>query len=164
MYVLPLESQVHHEIAEFAPHIEVININPDKIGGLIGPGGKNIKKITGTTGATIDIEDDGRVMIGSEDRKVLEQVKAQVKELTDDIEVGKIYHAKVRKIMAFGAFCQIAPGKDGLCHVSELADHFVKDAESEVKVGDEFDVKVIGIDQAGRINLSRKQVQKESES
>jgi polyribonucleotide nucleotidyltransferase len=152
------------EIAEFAPHIEVIRINPDKIGDLIGPGGKNIKKIINTTGATVDIEDDGRVLIGSSEASISERALAMIKEITDEVEVGKVYKGKIKRIMPFGAFCQIAPGKEGLIHVSELADHFVKEVEQEVKVGDEVRVKVVGIDQMGRINLSRKQAEKDKQS
>ena len=147
------------EIAEFAPHIEILKINPEKIGDLIGPGGKNIKKIINSTGATVDIEDDGRVIIGSTEASALRDALAMIKGITEDVEIGRVYTGKVKRIMPFGAFCQIAPGKEGLIHVSELADHFVKDVQSEVKVGDEFKVKVIGIDQLGRINLSRKQVE-----
>ncbi len=151
------------KIAEFAPHIEIIKINTEKIGGLIGPGGKNIKKIISETGATVDIEDDGRVFIGSSDDTALQGALKMIKELTDDVEIGRIYDGKVKRVMNFGAFCQIAPGKEGLCHVSELSNSFVKDAESAVKVGDEFKVKVIGVDQLGRINLSRKQAQPPTE-
>lgn len=150
-------AQPRDEIADFAPHIEIIKIDINKIGELIGPGGKNIKKITSTTSASIDIQDDGSVLIGSSDRIALDKAVAMVKELTEDIEIGRVSFGKIKKVTAFGAFCQIAPNKEGLIHVSELADHFVKDVADEVKVGDEVKVKVIGIDQLGRINLSIKQ-------
>ncbi|MFC1592611.1 polyribonucleotide nucleotidyltransferase [Candidatus Omnitrophota bacterium] len=148
------------EIAEFAPHIEILKINTEKIGELIGPGGKNIKRIISATGATIDIEDDGRVIIGSSDRTALQSALSMIKENTEDLEIGRVYSGKIKRIMAFGAFCQISPGKEGLIHVSELADHFVKEVGDEVKIGDEVQVKVVGIDQMGRINLSRKQAEK----
>jgi len=147
------------EIAEFAPHIEILKIDPEKIGELIGPGGKNIKRIINTTGVTIDIQDDGRVLVGSADASALQNAKALIGEITEDVEIGRIYTGKIKRIMPFGAFCQIVAGKEGLIHISELADRFVKDVEDEVKVGDEVKVKVIGIDQLGRINLSRKQVE-----
>ncbi|MBU0549268.1 MAG: polyribonucleotide nucleotidyltransferase [Candidatus Omnitrophica bacterium] len=150
------------EIAEFAPHVEIVKIATDKIGDLIGPGGKNIKRIISATGATIDIQDDGRVIVGSSDRAALQNALAMVRENTEDLEIGKIYTGKIKRIMAFGAFCQICPGKEGLIHVSELADHFVKEVTDEVKIGDEVRVKVVGIDQMGRINLSRKQVEQDS--
>lgn len=146
------------QIPEFAPHIEILKIDSEKIGDLIGPGGKTIKKIISATGVTIDIEDDGRVLIGSTDALASQKALAMIKEIVEDFEVGKVYTGKIKRIMPFGAFCQIGPGKEGLIHISELADHFVKDAEDEVKIGDEVRVKVIGIDQLGRINLSRKQV------
>ncbi|MFH1578421.1 MAG: polyribonucleotide nucleotidyltransferase [Candidatus Omnitrophota bacterium] len=150
------------DIAEFAPHIEIVKISPDKIGELIGPGGKTIKKIIKTTGATVDIQDDGQVLIGSNDGTALQNALKMIKEITDDVEVGRVYDGKIKRIMPFGAFCQIAPGKEGLIHVSELASHFVKEVEAEVKIGDEVKVKVIGVDQLGRINLSRKQAETEN--
>lgn len=145
------------EISTYAPRIQVLMINKEKIGELIGPGGKTIKKIIAATGASIDIQDDGSVLVSSTDALKSEEAIKMIRAITDDVEIGKIYHAKVKRIMAFGAFCEIAPGKEGLVHVSELADRFVKDVESEVKLGDEFKVKVIGIDELGRVNLSRKQ-------
>jgi polyribonucleotide nucleotidyltransferase len=151
------------EIAEFAPHIEIFKIDTEKIGDLIGPGGKNIKRIINTTGVTIDIQDDGRVLVGSTDASASQRALALIKDLTEDVEIGRTYAGKITRIMPFGAFCQIGSGKkEGLIHVSELADHFVKNVGSEVKVGDEVKVKVVGIDQLGRINLSRRQAGQES--
>ena len=147
-----------NELSSFAPRIDILKINPEKIGGLIGPGGKNIKKIIATSGASVDIEDDGSVFVASNDPAKSAEAIKMIRAITDDVEVNKIYIGKVKKIMAFGAFCEIAPGKEGLVHVSELASTFVKDVESVVKVGDVFKVKVIGIDEQGRINLSKKQV------
>jgi polyribonucleotide nucleotidyltransferase len=145
------------QLSSYAPRIEIIKVNPEKIGGLIGPGGKTIKKIIASTGAAIDIQDDGSVFVSSTDAAKSQEAIRMIRGITDDIEVNRIYIGKVKRIMAFGAFCEIAPGKEGLVHVSELADTFVKDVESVVKLGDEFKVKVIGIDELGRINLSRKQ-------
>ncbi|MFA5155837.1 MAG: polyribonucleotide nucleotidyltransferase [Candidatus Omnitrophota bacterium] len=150
--------QPRQELSTYAPRIEVLKINPEKIGGLIGPGGKTIKKIIATTGASIDIQDDGTVFVGSTDAVKSQEAIKLIRAITDDVEVNRIYFGKVKRIMAFGAFVEIAPGKEGLVHVSELADTFVKDVDSVVKIGDEFKVKVIGIDELGRINLSKKQV------
>jgi polyribonucleotide nucleotidyltransferase len=146
------------ELSSYAPRIDVIKVNPEKIGELIGPGGKNIKKIIAQTQAAIDIQDDGSVLVSSTEPARSEAAIKMIKAITDEVEVGRIYTGKVRRIVNFGAFCEIAPGKDGLVHVSELADHFVKNVEEVVKIGDEFKVKVIGIDELGRINLSKKQV------
>ena len=151
------------QLSSYAPRIEVIKVNPEKIGELIGPGGKNIKKIIASTGASIDIQDDGNVFVGSDDAAKSEAAIKMIKAITEEVEVGRIYIGKVRRIVNFGAFCEIAPGKDGLVHVSELADGFVKNVEDIVKVGDEFKVKVVGIDELGRINLSKKQAQDNSQ-
>jgi len=162
--MLKVIAQPRSEIAEFAPHIDILRIDTEKIGDLIGPGGKNIKRIINSTGVTIDIDDDGRVLVGSTDGSASQKALAMIKEITEDVEIGRVYTGKIKRIMPFGAFCQISPGKEGLIHISELADRFVKDVEEEVKVGDEVEVKVIGVDQAGRINLSRKQVKQNQEN
>jgi polyribonucleotide nucleotidyltransferase len=146
------------ELSSYAPRIDIVKVNPEKIGELIGPGGKTIKKIIAQTGATIDIQEDGNVLVSSTDPSKSQDAIKLIKAIAEDLEVGRIYICKVKRIVAFGAFCEIAPGKDGLVHVSELAGHFVKNVEDEVKIGDEIKVKVIGIDELGRINLSRKQV------
>jgi polyribonucleotide nucleotidyltransferase len=146
------------ELSSYAPRIEVLKINPEKIGSLIGPGGKTIKSIIAATGASIDIKDDGTVLVGSTDSAKSEAAIKMIRAITEDVEVGRIYTCKVKRITNFGAFCEIAPGKDGLVHVSELADKFVKNVEEVVKIGDEIKVKVVGIDELGRINLSKKQV------
>jgi len=150
------------QLSSLAPRIDVLRVNPEKIGELIGPGGKNIKKIIAQTGVTIDIQDDGSVLVGSTEASKSEEAIALIKGITDEIEVNRIYIGKVKRIMNFGAFCEIAPNKEGLVHISELADSFVKDVQSVVKVGDEIKVKVIGIDELGRINLSKKQAEQNS--
>jgi polyribonucleotide nucleotidyltransferase len=147
------------ELSSYAPRIEIIKINTEKIGELIGPGGKNIKKIIAQTGATIDIQEDGNVLVGSTDASKSKEAIDMIKAITEDIEVGRVYIGKVKRIMPFGAFCEIAPGKEGLVHISELAGHFVKNIDEVAKVGDEIKVKVIGIDELGRINLSKKQAE-----
>lgn len=155
-------SKPRESISEYAPHITTIKVSPDKIKDVIGPGGKMIKKIIADTGVTMDIEDDGTVAIASTDAQAIEKAVAMVNKITEDPEVGKIYTAKVTKVMAFGAFCEILPKKEGLVHVSELSDKFVKNVEDVVKVGDEFTVKLIAIDELGRLKLSRKQAMLES--
>ena len=155
-------TEPRQELSAYAPRINVLKINTEKIGELIGPGGKTIKAIIAATGASIDIQDDGTVLIGSTDAAKSEEAIKMVKAIAEDVEVGRIYTAKVKRIMAFGAFCEIAPRKEGLVHVSELADKFVKNVEEVVKIGDEIKVKVIGVDELGRINLSKKQADKEA--
>jgi len=149
------------ELSDFAPRIEVLKVNPEKIGGLIGPGGKTIKKIIAATGASIDIQDDGSVFVAHTDPVKSDEAIKMIRAITDEVEVNRVYPGKVKKVMNFGAFVEIAPGKEGLVHVSEISDTFVKDINSVVKVGDEFKVIVTGIDELGRINLSRKQVPKQ---
>ena len=152
-------SQPREELSSFAPRIDVLKINTEKIGELIGPGGKTIKAIIAATGASIDIKDDGTVLVGSTDAKGSDAAIKMIKAITEDVEVGRIYIGKVKRLMQFGAFVEIAPRKEGLVHVSELSDTFVKKPEDVVKIGDEIRVKVIGIDELGRINLSKKQAQ-----
>ncbi len=149
-------------LSMYAPRIDIVKVNPEKIGELIGPGGKTIKKIIAQTGASIDIQDDGSVLVASTDAAKSEEAIKMIKAIAEDVEVGRIYIGKVKRIVAFGAFCEIAPGKEGLVHVSELAERFVKNVEDIVKLGDEIKVKVIGIDELGRINLSKKQVPAEN--
>ncbi|MBI4395228.1 MAG: polyribonucleotide nucleotidyltransferase, partial [Candidatus Omnitrophica bacterium] len=151
-------------LSDYAPRITMLKINPEKIGELIGPGGKNIRKIIEESGATVDIEDDGRVLVASADPKASEIAIQRISAITEEAQVGKIYQARARKIMPFGVFCEILPGTDGLVHVSELADGFVKRVEDHVKVGDVFPVKVLSIDEQGKISLSRKQALQETES
>ena len=144
------------QLSIYAPRITTLKINPEKIRDVIGPGGRVIRKIIEETGATIDIEDDGSVSVASNDAQKSARALEIIRSLTEDVEVGRIYKGKVKRIMNFGAFCEILPGKEGLVHVSELSDKYVNKVEDVVKVGDEFRVKVIEIDEQGRINLSRK--------
>lgn len=152
-------SKPREELSSYAPRIDMLKINTEKIGELIGPGGKTIKAIIAATGASIDIQDDGTVLVGSTDAGKSADAIKMIKAITEDVEVGRIYIAKVKRIMPFGAFCEIAPKKEGLVHVSELSNTFVKKVEEVVKIGDEIKVKVIGIDELGRINLSKKQAE-----
>jgi polyribonucleotide nucleotidyltransferase len=143
-------------LSHFAPRMFVLEIHPDKIKDIIGPGGKVINKIVADTGAKIDIENDGRVFIASPDAEAGEKAKRMVEDIARDVEVGEIYTGVVKRIITIGAFVQILPGKEGLVHISQLANHRVNRVEDEVQVGDEVQVKVMEIDHQGRINLSRK--------
>jgi polyribonucleotide nucleotidyltransferase len=149
------------ELSQYAPRIETVKIHPDKIGLLIGPGGKTIKGIVAETGAEINIDDDGSVHIYSANRESLNRAKEIITGMTKEIEVGESYHGRVVSIKDFGAFVEVLPGKDGLVHISELADFRVKSVEDVVKVGDLVWVKCIGIDDKGRVKLSRKAAMKD---
>jgi polyribonucleotide nucleotidyltransferase len=143
-------------ISQFAPRLLTVRINPEKIGLLIGPGGKTIKGIQEATGAKIDIEDDGTVYISHLDAAGAEAAKLKVEALTEEVRVGKVYDGRVTSIKDFGAFIEILPGRDGLCHISELDDKYVGKVEDVCKVGDHLQVKVIAIDEHDRVKLSRK--------
>ncbi|MFW6294404.1 MAG: polyribonucleotide nucleotidyltransferase [Halanaerobium sp.] len=151
------------ELSPNAPAIITMNIDPEKIRFVIGPGGKMINKIIDETGADIDIEDDGLVKIMTVDQEGGQKAKEMIERLTEEVEVGKIYQGKVKKIMDFGAFVEILPNKDGLVHISKLADRHVKEVGDVLSVGDEIPVKVIEIDNQDRINLSLKDAKKELE-
>jgi polyribonucleotide nucleotidyltransferase len=149
------------EISKYAPRLLTIKIDPEKIGKLIGPGGKNIKKLQEETGAQVDIEDDGTVFISSVDQASAEKARDLVEAITAEVKVGKIYAGRVVSIKEFGAFIEIAPETDGLCHVSELSDRYVQNVTDFLNIGDEVRVKVILIDDQGRVKLSRKAAMKE---
>jgi polyribonucleotide nucleotidyltransferase len=144
------------EISQYAPRILVIQINTDKIRDVIGPGGKMIKKITEETGATIDIDDSGIIKIACIDAVEAQRAVDIIRSLTEDPEIGRIYRGKVKRIVNFGAFVEILPGRDGLIHISELDNHRVARVEDVVSEGDMVLVKVIGVDEEGKIRLSRK--------
>lgn len=146
------------EVATTAPRLVQTSINPEKIGLLIGPGGKTIRAIQEESGAQIDISEDGTVTISGENASAADAALARVEALTEEIQVGRIYNGKVTSIKDFGAFIEIAPGKDGLCHISELSDGFVKNVNDVCSVGDVMDVKVIAVDDQNRVKLSRKAV------
>ena len=144
------------DISRYAPRIITVKIDPDKIGKLIGPGGKTIRGIQERTGCSIDVEEDGTVLIGSTDGEMGEQCKAEVEALGAEIRVGTIYEGKVVSVKDFGAFIELAPGTDGMCHISELDHGFVKSVSDVVSIGDTVKVKVINVDDTGRIKLSRR--------
>lgn len=149
------------QLSKYAPKIISMWIKPDKIRDVIGPSGKQINKIIEETGVKIDIEQDGTVFIGSVDEEMIQKAKKIIEDIVREVEVGEMYLGKVRRIEKFGAFVEIFPGKDGLVHISELAEERVGKVEDVLKLGDELLVKVTEIDKQGRVNLSRKAVLKE---
>ena len=144
------------EMSPYAPKLVQIKIDPDKIGKLIGPGGKMIRGICERTGAQVDVEDDGTVTIASVDQASGEQALAEVEAVAAEIKVGTVYEGKVVSTKDFGAFIEIATGTDGMCHISELAHGYVANVSDVVSIGDTVKVKVINVDPTGRIKLSRK--------
>ena len=149
------------ELSKYAPRIEVIRINPEKIGALIGPGGKNIKRLVEESGCEINIEDDGTVNIFSVSAEGMTIAREAITGMTAEAEIGKIYRGKVVTVKEFGAFVEFLPGKDGLVHISELANFRVAKTEEIVKVGDDITVKCLGVDEKGRVRLSRKAAMQE---
>ncbi|MFI4871015.1 MAG: S1 RNA-binding domain-containing protein, partial [Phycisphaerales bacterium JB061] len=144
------------EISDFAPGMETLKIDPDKIGKLIGPGGKMIRGLQDKHGVQIDVEEDGTVFISAVDGTSLKAALAEVEALCESIKVGAIYEGKVVSVKDFGAFVELAPGTDGMCHISELDNGYVEKVSNVVKIGDSIRVKVINVDDQGRIKLSRK--------
>ena len=144
------------DISKYAPRIQTLKINPEKIGALIGPGGKNIKRLVEESGCEIDIEDDGTVNIFSVSADGMKIAVDAISGMTAEAEIGRIYRGKVVTVKEFGAFVEFLPGKDGLVHISELANFRVKKTEDIVKVGDDITVKCLGVDEKGRVRLSRK--------
>ncbi|OBZ18334.1 polyribonucleotide nucleotidyltransferase [Bacillus sp. FJAT-27264] len=151
-------SEPRPSLSKYAPKIIIININPDKIRDVIGAGGKIINKIIEETGVKIDIEQDGRVFIGSSDEEMIQKARTIIEGIVREVQVGEIYVGTVRRIEKFGAFVELLPGKDGLVHISQLSTERVAKVEDVVAIGDTITVKVTEIDQQGRVNLSRKAV------
>ncbi len=150
------------EMSEFAPRLMTMKIHPDKIREVIGKGGTTIRAITEETGATIDISDDGTIVIASVNREAAEAAKARIEQIVSDVEPGRIYEGKVAKLMDFGAFVTILPGKDGLVHVSQISNERVEKVSDKLKEGDIVKVKVLEVDKQGRIRLSMKAVTEEA--
>ena len=144
------------DISKYAPRITTLKVNPEKIGAIIGPGGKNIKRLVEESGCEIDIEDDGTVNIFSVSAEGMKIAVDSITGMTAEAEIGRIYKGKVVTVKEFGAFVEFLPGKDGLVHISELANFRVKNTEDIVKVGDDITVKCLGVDEKGRVRLSRK--------
>ena len=146
------------ELSDYAPRIITIQINPDRIRDVIGPGGKVIRALTEETGATIDIQDNGTVTIASVDGEAGAAAKRRIELLTADVQVDTIYDGKVAKIMDFGAFVTILPGRDGLLHISQISNERVSDVHDHLKEGQTVRVKVLEVDRQGKIKLSRKDI------
>jgi polyribonucleotide nucleotidyltransferase len=144
------------ELSPLAPRITTMKVKPESIRVIIGPGGKMINEIIDATGVSIDIEDDGTVMIGSTDGDGAKKAIEWIESLVAEPEVGKVYDGKVVKIMPFGAFVEFMPGKDGMVHVSQIADHRVENVEDELSVGDQVKVQLVEVDSQGRNNLTMK--------
>ena len=150
-------TQARPEVSQYAPRIYTIKIDPDKIREVIGPGGKVIREIQSSTGSEIEITDDGNVKVAAVNAESANAAIEMIREITAEVEVGKIYHGTITRIMNFGAFCTVVGNKEGLIHISELAPHRVGEVTDVVDVGDEVDVKVIEVDKMGRVNLSKVQ-------
>lgn len=151
-------SEPRANLSPYAPRITVIHVDPEKIGAIIGPGGKTIRRIQEETEARIDVEDDGSVFIAATSGPAAEKAIEMIEDLTADVELGTIYTGRVVRTTDFGAFVEVLPGKDGLVHISQLADYRVPSVEDVVRVGDEVQVMVIGIDDQGKVRLSRSAV------
>ena len=161
-HMLSVLNSPRQELSKYAPQVEAIKINPEKIRDVIGKGGETINKIIAETGAEIDIKDDGTVMIASPDKNSIEAAKEWIQTLTAEPEVGKIYRdCRVVSVLDFGAFVEIMPGKEGLVHVSEMKEERVEKPSDVVKEGDKVDVKLVAIDDRGRLQLSMKAVSRE---
>jgi len=148
-------SKPNEEVSTYAPKILVINVDPAKIGMVIGPSGKNIKRIIEVTGASIDIKDDGEIFIAATDEKTLKRAKKMIEDLVREAKVGETYEGKVTRTTNFGAFVEIFPGKEGLVHISKLSHERIRKVEDVVKVNDNIFVKCIGIDNQGRVDLRK---------
>ncbi|MCC3143842.1 polyribonucleotide nucleotidyltransferase [Halanaerobium sp. Z-7514] len=162
--MLEVIAEPRPELSENAPAMISMKINPEKIRFVIGPGGKTINEIIDKTGAQIDIDDDGTVMILTDDQESGQEAQKMIENLTKEVEVGEIYQGTVKRIMNFGAFVEILPNKEGLVHISKIADRHIKEVSDVLSVGDEIPVKVIEIDNQDRINLSLKAAKKELEA
>ena len=144
------------ELSPYAPRVEVITIDIDKIRDVIGTGGKVVRKIIDETGVDVDIHEDGNIFITSPNMEAMDRARKMIEDIVREIEVGEVYTGRVTRFLKFGAFVELLPGKEGLCHISQLAKHRVENVEDVVKIGDQLEVKVIEIDEKGRINVSHK--------
>ena len=159
--MLPCIAEPRKEVSEYAPKMTTIHIDPDKIREVIGSGGKTIQKICADTGAKVDIEDDGSVFISAVDHEAVRAAQKMIEDICFVPEVGKLYYGKVVRILPIGAFVELAPGKDGLVHISKLENRRVEKVEDVLNIGDMTWVKVMEIDEKGRVNLSRKDAMRE---
>jgi polyribonucleotide nucleotidyltransferase len=154
-------SETNTEMSQYAPRYLNLKIHPDKIRDVIGKGGAVIRSLTEETGAVIDIDEEGNVKISSSDLAAAEEAKKRIEQITSDAEVGVIYNGTVKKIMDFGAFVEILPGKDGLVHISQISEERVENVSDKLAEGDVVKVKVLEIDRQGRIRLSMKEANEE---
>ena len=159
--MLPCIAEPRKEVSKYAPKMVIMHINPDNIRDVIGKGGSVIQKIVADTGAKIDIDDDGTIHIAAADASACDAAKKCIDDIVFVPEIGKLYYGRVVRLMTFGAFVELAPGKDGLVHISKLADHRIEKVEDACKIGDMMWVKVTEIDEKGRVNLSHKDAMKE---
>ena len=154
--MLTVISRPREETSRYAPRLLRTSIDPEKIGLLIGPGGKTIRSIQETTGAVIEVDDDGGITIASNNADWAQAALAQVEALTATVQIGKVYEGRVTSVKDFGAFVEILPGRDGLCHISELSNDYVTNVSDICRVGDMMQVLVIDIDDHDRVKLSRR--------
>ena len=147
------------QMSDYAPRIQTIRINPEKIRDVIGKGGATIRSITESTGATVDIDDDGTIRIASVDRAAGDEARRQIEQITAEVEVGMVYEGRVARLMDFGAFVTILPGRDGLLHISQISDERVEKVSDKLTEGDVVRVKVLEVDRQGRVRLSMKAVE-----
>ena len=159
--MLPCIAEPRKEVSQYAPKMVIMHINPDNIRDVIGKGGSVIQKIVADTGAKIDIDDDGTIHIAATDAAACDAAKKCIDDIVFVPEIGKLYYGRVVRLMTFGAFVELAPGKDGLVHISKLADHRIEKVEDACKIGDMMWVKVTDIDEKGRVNLSHKDAMRE---
>lgn len=157
-------NQPREEMSQYAPRLFTIKVHPDKIRDVIGKGGATIRSITEETGTTIDIQDDGTVTIASVNKEAADDARRRIEQITTDVEVGAIYEGTVNKIMNFGAFVTILPGKDGLVHISQISDERVENVSDALKEGDKVKVEVLEVDKQGRIRLSMKSLKKKGDN
>ncbi|MBR3456890.1 MAG: S1 RNA-binding domain-containing protein, partial [Selenomonadaceae bacterium] len=146
------------DLSPYAPRVETIQIKVDKIREVIGTGGKVVKKIIDETGVDIDIHEDGNIFISSVDAEGMKKARQRIEDIVREVEVGETYMGTVTRLMKFGAFVEVLPGKEGLCHISQLSKRRVEKVEDVVQIGDQIEVKVVEIDEKGRINVSHKAV------
>ena len=145
-------------LSEYAPRMETIKINPEKIGAVIGPGGKNVRGIQDRTGVKIDIQEDGTIFVAGSDGAAVDRAMDEIRGMTEEAEIGRIYTGRVTRIEPYGVFVEFMPGKDGLVHISQLSDHRVENIEQEVSIGDELMVMVTDVSPDGKVRLSRQAV------
>ena len=144
------------ELSPYAPRVETISIDIEKIRDVIGTGGKVVRKIIDETGVDIDIHEDGNIFITSPNTEAMNLARKMIEDIVREVQVGEVYTGRVTRFLKFGAFVELLPGKEGLCHISQLAKHRVENIEDVVHIGDQLEVKVVEIDEKGRINVSHK--------